>query len=275
MSPVERWAEVNGRRCRIWEAGQGEPLFYLPGLGGFPKWPPILDRLAVSRRVIVPSLPGFPGGEGHDQLDSVFDWVLAAEDVLRQAGLDDTRPGGADLAGVSVGGALAAEVAALWPSRVRRLVLIAPFGLFDESEPVADVFALRPKTLAQWLCVDPARFEALVQRPEDAGEMDWQVLLARAAEAAARLLWPLGNTGLARRLGRITSPALIVWGEQDRVIPVSYARRFAELIGGRVQISLIAGAGHLADLDTPTVVAEAMLEFLAQPDEPARPMLLK
>jgi pimeloyl-ACP methyl ester carboxylesterase len=272
MNPVERFTEVNGRRCRIWEAGQGEPLFYLPGLSGFPKWPPILDRLAASRRVIVPSLPGFPGGEGHDLLDHVFDWVLAAEDVLRQAGLDGKH--GADLAGVSVGGALAAEVAALWPSRVRKLVLVSPYGLFDAAEPVADVFALRPKTLAQWMCVDPARFEALVQRPEGADEMDWQVMQARAAEAAARLLWPLGNTGLVRRLGRIKCPALIVWGEQDRVIPSSYARRFAEGIAGPVEIALIAGAGHLADLDTPAAVADAMLEFLAQPAEPARPMLL-
>jgi pimeloyl-ACP methyl ester carboxylesterase len=225
--------------------------------------------------VIVPSLPGFPGAEGHELLDCVFDWVLAAEELLRRAGLDDASPGGADLVGVSVGGALAAEVAALWPARVRRLVLVSPFGLFDEAEPVADVFALRPKTLSQWMCVDPDRYEALVERPDGADEMDWQVMQARAAEAAARLLWPLGNTGLAKRLHRIACPTLILWGEQDRVIPVGYARRFAEGISGKAHVATIAGAGHLADLDTPAVVADAVLEFLAAPAESAKPMLLK
>jgi pimeloyl-ACP methyl ester carboxylesterase len=98
---------------------------------------------------------------------------------------------------------------------------------------------------------------------------------ARSAEAAARLLWPLGNTGLAHRLGRITAPTLILWGEEDRVIPASYARRFAEAIAGPARVTLISGAGHLADLDTPAAVAGALLEFLGQSAEAARPMLLK
>jgi pimeloyl-ACP methyl ester carboxylesterase len=264
--------EVNGRPCRVWEAGRGEPLYYLAGLGGLPKWTPALDRLAARRRVVLPSLPGYPGGLGHDLLDTQFDWVLAAEELLRGAGL---APGqAADLMGVSVGGALAAEVAALWPERVRRLVLVAPFGLFEASEPVSDVFALRPKMLPGLLCADPERYAALAERPEGAEEIDWQVMQARAAEAAARMLWPLGETGLARRLRRIVPPTLILWGEQDRVIPPSYARRFAQGIAGPAQVRIIPGAGHLADLDAPGPVSEAILTFLERAAAPEHPPLL-
>ena len=80
--------------------------------------------------MIVPSLPGFPGGErGHTVLDPHLDWLLAVRQIIQAAGLD-----GADLAGSSVGASLAAEMAALWPDSVRRLALIAPFGLFDEGD---------------------------------------------------------------------------------------------------------------------------------------------
>ena len=62
--------------------------------------------------MIVPSLPGFPGGDrGHTVLDSHLDWLLAVREILDQADL-----AGADLAGSSVGASLAAEIAALWPA---------------------------------------------------------------------------------------------------------------------------------------------------------------
>ena len=123
--PNERTVEVNGEPCRVWEKGEGEKLGFLAGIGGLPRWTPFLDRLAERCHVIAPSLPGFPGALGHTELDSQLDWVLATHDALQGAGLD-----GADLIGVSVGGALAADVAAIWPGMVRRLVLIAPLGLF-------------------------------------------------------------------------------------------------------------------------------------------------
>src|SRR5271154_5440872 len=123
--------DINGFPARVWQKGEGPKLGFLAGFGGLPKWVPFLDALARERTVIVPSLPGFPGGErGHTVLDSHLDWVLAAHLLIGKAGLD-----GADLAGSSVGGSLAAEIAAIWPHQVRRLALIAPFGLFDEQDP--------------------------------------------------------------------------------------------------------------------------------------------
>src|ERR671929_1145683 len=120
--------ELNGFSSRVWKKGSGPPIGFLAGFGGLPRWIPFLDALAKERTVIVPSLPGFPGGErGHTVLDTHLDWVLATHQLLHRAGLD-----GADLAGSSVGASLAAEVAAIWPQSVRRLALIAPFGLFDD-----------------------------------------------------------------------------------------------------------------------------------------------
>ena len=256
-APRERSVEVNGQVCRVWEKGRGEPLGYLAGFGGLPKWPPILDRLAESRRVIAPSLPGFPGGLGHNRLDSHLDWLLATHELLTRCGLE-----GADLVGVSVGGALAADVVACWPGFARRLVLVGALGLTDAERPMFDVFTCNVKTLPGTLCANPAAYREHTRSPQGDADIEWQIVQTRAFEAAARILWPLGDTRLARRLSRIASPTLVLWGEADRVVAPFYAQRFAAGIAGKTRVQLVPGAGHLADLDAPDAVAQAVLRFV-------------
>ncbi len=129
--------DINGFATRVWRKGAGPKIGFLAGYGGLPRWVPFLDRLAETRTVIVPSLPGFPGGDrGHSVLDTHLDWVLAVRQLIDKADL-----AGADLVGSSVGGSFAAEVAAIWPDKVKRLALIAPFGLFDEKDPATDPWA--------------------------------------------------------------------------------------------------------------------------------------
>jgi len=249
--------EVNGFSSRVWKKGTGPKLGFLAGFGGLPRWIPFLEALASQRTVIVPSLPGFPGGErGHTVLDSHLDWVLATHQLLHKSGLD-----GSDLAGSSIGASLAAEIAAIWPQSVRRLALIAPFGLFDDKDPATDPWAQRAPDVPSLLCADPARWEALKAEPEGQNSPEWPIEQTRASEAAARIFWPLGNTKLEKRLPLIEAPTLLLWGEQDRIMPRSYAAKFASGISGTTEIRTIPGAGHLAELDQPAAVAAAILAW--------------
>ncbi len=254
----ERCVAVNGAACRVWEKGKGSPVFYLAGLGGLPRWTPFLDRLAERHRVVAPSFPGFPGATGHDRLDQSLDWVAAVLDLLDGAGLS-----GGDLIGASVGGALAAEAAAMVPGMVRRLVLIAPFGLYDKAAPPADLWAQKPGTLPALLSSRPDAYAALMAAPDGVAAAEWSIVATRANETAARLLWPLADTRLERRLHRIRCPTLILWGAEDKVLAPAYAQRFSAGISGKSSVRVIPGAGHLADLDAPGPVAEAVLEALA------------
>jgi pimeloyl-ACP methyl ester carboxylesterase len=255
--PETSIVDINGFATRVWRKGSGPRIGFLAGYGGLPKWVPFLDRLAERRSVIVPSLPGFPGGDrGHGVLDTHLDWVLAVRDLIDKAGLS-----GADLVGSSVGGSFAAEVAAIWPEKVRRLALIAPFGLYDANDPPTDPWAQRADEVPALLTAQPEIYKALKEMPAGANSVEWPIEQTRAAEAAARIFWPLGNTRLERRLPLIAAPTLVVWGEQDRLMPRSYAAAIARAIGAATDIRIVGGAGHLAELDKPDEVAAAILGF--------------
>jgi pimeloyl-ACP methyl ester carboxylesterase len=125
------------------------------------------------------------------------------------------------------------------------------------------VFAQKPDSLASLLCANPENYIRLKETPKEADPVEWPVEQVRANEAAARILWPLGNTQLHKRLGLITAPTLLIWGEKDRVMPRSYAARLADSLAAESSIRIIAGAGHLAELDEPAAVSEAILSWMS------------
>jgi pimeloyl-ACP methyl ester carboxylesterase len=116
------------------------------------------------------------------------------------------------------------------------------------------------------MCADPAKWEALVAPPEGANSIEWPIEMVRAAEAAARAFWPLGSTKIEKRLPLIEAPTLVLWGEADKVLPPSYAKKFATCIDGAINgataVKTIPNAGHLAYLDQPEAVAKAVLAHL-------------
>jgi pimeloyl-ACP methyl ester carboxylesterase len=261
MGPIsERFVTVAGGPCRLLEAGDGPPLGVMPGHGGMPRWTPFLSALASTHRVILISPPGFPGsGRQYEQLDSHLDWLTATLDLLEAAGLE-----GGDLLASSVAGILAADVAALAPGFLRGLGLAGPYGLFDVVEPVRDIFAVTADEIPGLLCRDPRRYAEAFGEPDDLGAVvDWRMMSYRAASAAARLAWPFGDRGLAKRLHRLRLPVQLIWGADDGVVPPSYARRFAAALPAGAETVIIKDAGHLVWIDQPAASAAAVSRFFA------------
>ena len=256
-TPAVSHVEVNGNPCRVWTKGKGQRIGFLAGFGGLPKWIAFLDRLAERFEVVAPSIPGFPGATGHTSCDTHLDWVVAIRELCQGAGL----MAGAPLIGSGPGGSLATEMAAFWPSEIERLVLISPWGLFAEDNPMADPWARRPHEVGPLMCETPELWEELKAEPEGQNSVEWPIEQARALEASARIFWPLGNTGLAKRLGRVTCPTLLIRGAADQVIPQSYMEAFRDGTAGETTIETIADAGHLAELDQPQAVADAIRAF--------------
>jgi len=259
-APQVRDIDVNGCRCRVWEKGSGATVGFLPGFRGMPRWTPFVDRLAATHRVVVPSLPGFPGSEpGHRQLDDTSDWIAMTLDVIEEAGLV-----GNDLIAESIGAMLAFEAAALSPGILRRIVAIGAFGLHDSDAPVRNPYTTHMPEIPTLLARDQRAYtSAFASATQEVDALtEHEILLYRADEAAARLIWPLGDRGLSKRLRRVRTPTLLVWGSEDALVPPLYAERFAARIAGPTKIEHIEGAGHLATIDAPDRVAAAALRFL-------------
>ena len=257
--PLEHRVRVRGDDVRVWEKGEGRPLGVLAGILGFGRWTPFLEALSQRRKVVVPSLPGHPGGADFRKLDDLADWVTATLDLLERTELE-----GQDLVGLGPGATLAAEAAAFSPASVGQLALVAPFGLFDEAEPVTDFWARRISEIPATYSARPESFvrEAMAC-PNGEDEAEWQISQVRAMEAAARMLWPTGDRGLSKRLHRIRANTVLVWGSEDAIVPVSYAKRFAQgLQRARSETHTIDGAGHRVDVDAPEELAEVILQFL-------------
>ncbi len=241
------------------EAGSGEPLLLLHDLGARNPWYPALDQLSVSQRVIAPFHPGFGGSTGGDQIDDPVDMAFFYNDFLDALEIDSANVIGHDL-----GGMFAAELAAMSPQRVRKLVLVAPLGLrCDETEP-ADLFAIDPGSIPGLLWHDPQSAEARAYDalPTDVAQVEEAtVLRARASGFQSKFTWPFPERGLHKRVHRVSSPTLLVWGESDGFTPPALARPFLDSIEGS-QLKTIAGAAHFPMLERPDEFVRLVTDFL-------------
>jgi pimeloyl-ACP methyl ester carboxylesterase len=264
----ERTLETpRGIRFRLLEAGEpaGRPLVYFHSAGGLLPNEPLLETLGTQGyHVYAPVWPGYGEEPGEDALEDMLDFALHGWDVVDALGLEE-RP---VIAGHSMGGMIAAEMACLQPQRVERLVLIASAGLWLDEHPIPDLFAMLPFELAQVLFFDPKMGEAMLTGGVDFSNFealkDFLVLNARRLGTAGKILFPIPNRRLAKRLYRMAAPTLLVWGKQDKLIPPPYAERFQKLLPGDSRIAWIDQAGHMVPYEQTAAVAQAITSFLGR-----------
>lgn len=247
--------EGNVSQIRVHRFGRGPDLLFLHGAGGLLEDDPFLRQLGEHFTVHAPLLPGYEDSEGGDHLRSMLDFTLHVDDVRRALSLE--RP---LLVGHSMGGMIAAEMAAIAPDSVEALVLIAPAGLWRDDKPVADLFAALPFELPGLLLHDPERHGALLSSGGDFDDpdflSDFLVGNARRMGTAGKLLFPIPERGLASRLHRIRARTRIVWGASDRLIDASYAQTFRDAIGGHAEVTILDAAGHMVPYEQTGRVVE-------------------
>lgn len=261
VSAAAETLDVRGGKFRIklWSKGSGSPVLFLHGGGGVSEWPAWLDPFAERYRVVVPQHPGFGESTGLEHLDDFVDLALFYLDFIDALGLE--RP---DVIGHSFGGNVAAELAALGPDRVGKLVLVGALGLWSDEEPVADFFAMTRGELerAAWHDVEGAHARGLLPEPKDENEREMLRLAeAQAMGAMGKFIWPIPDKGLKKRIHRIKAPTLIVWGASDRLVPPVYGRMYQERIAGSTLV-VIPEAGHRPMLEQPVAFRDAVMGFL-------------
>jgi pimeloyl-ACP methyl ester carboxylesterase len=249
-----------GARCRVLEAGSGQPVVFLHGAGGLLADNPFLDRLAARYHVFAPELPGYGESTGEELLEDMLDFTLHGWDVVSALGL--TRP---HLIGHSMGGMIAAEMAVVAPNDVDRLVLVGAAGLWLEAHPIPDIFALLPAQLVELLFQDPDKGQALLTGGVDFSDMEafkaFYLGQQRRLAMAGKILFPIPNRRVSKRLYRVTAPTLVLWGEADRLIVPAYARQWARLIPGAT-VEMIPNAAHMLPYEQPEAFVSAVCRFL-------------
>jgi pimeloyl-ACP methyl ester carboxylesterase len=252
-----------GIKCQVREAGSGAPLVFLHGAGGLLPEEPLLAKLAERFHVFAPSWPGFGEEAGEDLLEDMLDFTLHGLDVVEALGAE--RP---HLVGHSMGGMIAAEMACLANASFAKLALLAPVGLWLDAHPIPDLFATPPWELPALLFADPAAGQKLLLAGLDFGNdaalTRFMVDNARRLGSAGKILFPIPNRRLSKRLYRMTAPTLLVWGKQDKLIAPAYAERFQKLLPGESRIAWIDQAGHMVPYEQTAAVAAAVTSFLAR-----------
>ena len=249
-----------GARCRVLEAGSGMPVVFFHGAGGLLADNPFLDRLAARYHVFAPELPGYGESTGEELLEDMLDFTLHGWDVVAALGL--ARP---HLVGHSMGGMIAAEMASVAPHDLDRLVLVAAAGLWIEEHPIPDIFALLPGQLVELLFQDPDKGQALLTGGVDFSDMEafkaFYLGQQRRLAMAGKILFPIPNRRVSKRLYRVSAKTLVLWGEADRLIVPAYAQRWARLIPGAT-VQMIPDAGHMLPYEQPETFVDALVRFL-------------
>ncbi len=254
--------EVLGRKIHELRGGQGRPLLYLHGALAEGIWLPHLTALAQRYELHVPAHPGFLGSEGIDEIRDVEDLVyhyLAYLDLMGWSSVD--------IVGLSLGGWIAAEIAARYPSRVSGLVLTDAVGIWVPETPIKDIFALDtryPEQLPDMFFHDTSGplAQALAQAPREMSD-EMLTIFMNSFAATAKIGWNplLHDPRLESLLPRVSARTLCLWGANDQIVPPVYAEKFAKLIPG-AELRMIPECGHLPPLEKPEAFVQAVCEFI-------------
>jgi pimeloyl-ACP methyl ester carboxylesterase len=241
-------------------AGSGKPLLILHEELGFPGWMKWNAAIGEGRTTIVPLYPGFGRTPRAEWLMSVRDLAGFLARCLRENGLAPI-----DVIGFSLGGYIAAEMAAADPSIFSKMVLVGPAGIRPPQGDIADMFTVPALIYLRNSVRDVAstpEYSALYDgglSPEQYEAFD------DARAETARLAWQpyMFNPSLPHLLeGTVKAPTLLVWGRDDAIVPVSAAKVYEKSIKGS-RLLVIDGCGHRPEVEKSEQFIKEVSKFLA------------
>jgi len=259
----ERALGVWGGRItlRVKTAGIGPPLVYLHPAAGL-QFDPFLSALSTQYAIYAPEVPGTSPGDptAIHEVDTLSDLVLIYEEAISTLGLPSTPV----VIGQSFGGMLAAELASYFPRLFGKVVLIDPIGLWRPDLPIANWMTAPASALPALLFKNPdcAAAKAMFTPPPDP-ELAVTALssMVWALGCTGKFVWPIPDKGLHKRLHRLAAPTLIVWGEDDALIPVGYAAEFGAAIAGS-RVEIVRDCGHIPQAEQMEATLALVRDFL-------------
>ena len=250
--------DVRGRATVLRHAGDGPAFVYLhSSLGESVQWLPFHQAWAKQFTVYSPLHPGFGTSGGFDAIDTIEDMAFHYVELFDALGLGEVI-----LGGVSLGGWIAAEFAVRWPERVKKLWIADAPGMWVDEEPLPDLFRHleKPDKLRELLFDDPDGYMARLLI-DDHPELEKRLAAYQAMTVLARLVWERPySPKLPARLHRIQCPTLLLWGENDRLVPPSYGLAYKKYLP-HAEWQVIPRCGHLGMFEREAEFVAAVARF--------------
>jgi pimeloyl-ACP methyl ester carboxylesterase len=267
-----RSCAVRGSRVNYVELGEGPPVVLVHGLSGcWQNWLENIPPLARRHRVVALDLAGFGESELPREEISIRGYGRFVDAFLDEIGIER-----ASLVGNSMGGFIAAETAISHPSRVEKLVLVSAAGLVRVGNrqlhaveraarlfhPLTAAFLARREHLVRRPGLRRRMLYGVVRYPERiAPELAYEVASGAGKPGFLDALDAIMKYDFSDRLPELSVPTLIVWGRNDRIVPVAGADEYERLIPGARKV-IFEDTGHLPMLERPARFNALVEEFL-------------
>ena len=252
----ETVVEVAGAKMHLARAGGGRPVLVLHHDIGTPDRLPFYDELAGRFDVLVPHHPGYGKSERPQWLRNVRDVAVMYQWLLSDLGVER-----ASLVGLGFGGWIAAEMAAMAPRDFHRLVLVGAMGL---KPPEGDIF---DQAIVSYLDYARAGFHDQQAFARIYGEVSTDQLVEwdLCREMSFRIAWKpyMYNQSLPNLLGGVRAPALVVWGDDDKIVPRSAGQHYARLLPG-ARFEVVRSSGHCVEMEQPDQLTRLVRGFIEE-----------
>ena len=251
----QNFVEVADARIQLLKSGSGTAVLSLHSIEGNLGWLPYLDALTQSARVYAPTHPGYGSSERPDWLESISDLARFYLWTLQELELDKVH-----LIGGFLGGWIAAEIAVMCPQALHSLTLIGTAGVRPSEGEIADIFLLGEEETTNLAIGDSNLLTSAIE-PQD------PLVQLRGREMTTRLCWKpyMHSPSLIHLLPRVEVPTLVLWGERDRIIPVSAGKRITTAMSN-ARLEVIPGAGHLPHIEKPQEVIPLLQRHMGLTD---------
>ena len=257
---VEETLRVGDAALHLLRGGSGRPALVLHGIEGPEGWLAFHEALSRRAEVYAPSHPGFGESPRPEWMEHIVHQATFYEWFLRERGLEEV-----DLIGFGIGGWIAAEMATMNTANLRHLVLVDAAGIRPRESEAVDIFVQRWRDVVA-SCVHDAESAEEYRRIYEASPIaDFGGSREAGRSMTMRMCYKpyMHNPAFPAALGGIRAPTLIVWGADDRLMPVECGRMYAEAIPG-AQLQVIDGCGHWPHYEKPGELAEAIARFIGR-----------
>src|SRR5437868_11244528 len=252
----ESVVEIAETKLHVARAGSGRPVLVLHHDIGTPDRLPFYDELARHLAGLVPHHPGDGKSERPQWLRNVRDVAVIYQWLLSDLGVER-----ASLIGLGFGGWIAAEMATMAPRDFHRLVLVGAMGL---KPPDGDIFDQAIVSYLDYARVGFHDQDAFAQIYGDVSTdqlVEWDL----CREMSFRIAWKpyMYSQTLPHLLGGVRAPALIVWGDDDKIVPYSAGQAYARALR-EARLEMVRNAGHCVDMEQPEALARLGIPFIEQ-----------